>query len=141
MIDRYQNIARAFLAVLWLAMGGAAAQAEQPSLNQPANSTSPSAAPQAPAAQPPGQSAAPQVNAAEITRRANQEVGFDIEATISGWQRELDRVESNLRRPSLRYVELNDLRDKSLFLEYLSSGEGAPFVSSGLKRLDVHGSE
>ena len=28
MIDRYQNIARAFLAVLWLAMGGAAAQAE-----------------------------------------------------------------------------------------------------------------
>jgi small-conductance mechanosensitive channel len=112
MIDRYQNIARAFLAVLWLAMGGAAAQAEQPSLNQPANSTSPSAAPQAPAPQPPGQSAAPQVNAAEITRRANQEVGFDIEATISGWQRELDRVETNLRRPSLRYVELNDLRDE-----------------------------
>ena len=32
MIDRYQNIARAFLAVLWLAMGGAAAQVEQPSL-------------------------------------------------------------------------------------------------------------
>jgi potassium-dependent mechanosensitive channel len=113
-IDRYQDVARAFLAVLWLAMVGAAAQAKQPSLNQPANSTSPtpSAAPQAPAAQPPARSAAPQVNTAEITRRANQEVGFDIEATITGWQRDLDRLESNLRRPSLRYAELNGLRNE-----------------------------
>jgi hypothetical protein len=60
MIDR-RDIARAFLAILCLAMVGAAAQAEQPSLNQPANSTSatPSAPPQAPAAQPDARPAAP----------------------------------------------------------------------------------
>lgn len=113
MIDR-RDIARAFLAILCLAMVGAAAQAEQPSLNQPANSTSatPSAPPQPQAAQPDARPAAPQVNSAEITRRVNQEVGFDIDATIAGWQSDLDRLESELRRPSLRYAELNGLRDE-----------------------------
>ena len=113
MIDR-RDIARAFLAILCLVMVGAAAQAEQPSLNQPANSTSapPSAPPQPQAAQPDARPAAPQVNSAEITRRVNQEVGFDIDATIAGWQSDLDRLESELRRPSLRYAELNGLRDE-----------------------------
>ncbi len=113
MINR-RDIARAFLAILCLAMVGAAAQAEQPSLNQPANSTSatPSAPPQPQAAQPDARPAAPQVNSAEITRRVNQEVGFDIDATIAGWQSDLDRLESEVRRPSLRYAELNGLRDE-----------------------------
>jgi small-conductance mechanosensitive channel len=94
-------------------MVGATAQAEQPSLKQPANSTSatPSAPPQAQAAQP-SAPAAPQVNTAEITRRVNEEVGFDIDATIAGWQRDFDRLENELRRPSLRYAELNNLREE-----------------------------
>jgi potassium-dependent mechanosensitive channel len=103
MIDR-PHIARAFLAILCLAMVGAAAQAEQPSLNQPA--------PQAQAAQPATQPATPQVISAEITRRVNEEVGFDVDATIAGWQSDLDRLESELRRPSLRYAELNNLRQE-----------------------------
>jgi len=37
MIDRYQNIARALLTILALAMIGAAAQAGEPALNPPAN--------------------------------------------------------------------------------------------------------
>jgi potassium-dependent mechanosensitive channel len=110
MIDRYQNIARAFLTVLALALVGAVAQAEQPALIQPANPTSstPTAGPQVPAA--------PQLNTAEITRRTNQEAGFDIDATITGWQRELSRLESDLRRPNLRYSELNNLREEVLRL-------------------------
>ena len=92
MIVRYRNISRAVLVVSWLAMGSVAVQAEHPSLNQPANSTAPtpSAAPQTPAAQPPSQSAAPQVDTAEIIRRINQEVGFDIQVTITDWKGELD---------------------------------------------------
>jgi potassium-dependent mechanosensitive channel len=39
-------------------------------------------------------------------------VGFDIDATIAGWQSDLDRLESELRRPNLRHAELNGLRDE-----------------------------
>jgi potassium-dependent mechanosensitive channel len=83
---------------------GVAAQAEQPSLNQPAQ--------QAQAPQPEAQRATPQVNSAEINRRVNREVGFDIDATIAGWQSDLDRLESELRRPNLRHAELSGLRDE-----------------------------
>jgi potassium-dependent mechanosensitive channel len=108
MIDRYQNIARVFLTLLALAMVGAVAQAEQPALIQPANPTSspPTAGPQVPAA--------PQLNTPEITRRTNQEVGLDIDATITSWQHELSRLESDLRRPNLRSSELNNIREEVL---------------------------
>jgi potassium-dependent mechanosensitive channel len=39
-------------------------------------------------------------------------VGVNIETAINGWQHELDRVESALQKPRLRYSELNDLRDE-----------------------------
>jgi potassium efflux system protein len=44
--------------------------------------------------------------------RANRDVGVNIETAISGWQHELDRLESALQKPRLRYSELNDLRDE-----------------------------
>jgi hypothetical protein len=55
----------------------------------------PVAAPQgvsAPTAQPgalPAGPTGPQINVAEIKRRVNQDVGVDIETTITGWQRSL----------------------------------------------------
>ena len=52
------------------------------------------------------------INVAEITARANRDVGVNIETAIKGWQTELDRVESALQKPRLRYSELNDLRDE-----------------------------
>lgn len=137
MIVRYRNISRAFLVVSWLATCSVAVQAEHPSLHQPANSTTPT-----PAAQPASQSAAPQVDTAEIIRRTNQEVGFDIQATISDWKRELDHVESVLRRPSLRYTELNELRDE---LQHVRSRvEGfqnalQPMLNSAKSELDLRG--
>jgi hypothetical protein len=48
--------------------------------------------------------AAPQVSSAEITRRVNQEVGFDIDATIAGWQSDLDRLEGVPEARSLNTV-------------------------------------
>ncbi|HLN08635.1 MAG TPA: DUF3772 domain-containing protein, partial [Xanthobacteraceae bacterium] len=94
-------------------MPGARAQAEQP----PAPTTNSSrsgayvAAPGAPPAAPSSVQPAPQIDTAEIIRRANKDVGVDIEATIAGWRRELDRLEGELRGPRLRYSQLNSFRD------------------------------
>jgi small-conductance mechanosensitive channel len=118
MIERYKDIARGLVVVLWLATLGAAARAEQPSLTEHSKSTSvtpsaaaPNAAPQGPAIQPTAP-AAPRVDTVEINRRVSQEVGYDIHATIDGWKRGLDRLEGEFRRPNLRYVELNSFRDE-----------------------------
>ncbi|HEY9360434.1 MAG TPA: hypothetical protein VIQ50_08375, partial [Xanthobacteraceae bacterium] len=39
-------------------------------------------------------------------------MGVDIETASNGWQRDLDRLESALKQPRLRYSELNDRRDE-----------------------------
>src|SRR5215470_11182793 len=115
MIDRFRDIARALVGVLLLGMAGAAAQTAQ-SQTSP-NSDAPSQTAQAPA-QPAGP-AGPQINIAEITARANRDVGVNIETAINGWQHELDRLESALQKPRLRYSELNDLRDE---LQHVRAG-------------------
>lgn len=52
------------------------------------------------------------INTANIVKRVNGELGIDLEATTKGWQRDLDRLESDLARPRLRYSELNRYRDE-----------------------------
>jgi small-conductance mechanosensitive channel len=99
MLDRFRDIARALVAVLLLGMAGAGAQTAQSPTSQ-----NPGAASQS--------TAGPQIDIAEITARANRDVGVNIETTINGWQHELDRLESALQKPRLRYSELNDLRDE-----------------------------
>lgn len=61
-----------------------------------------------PAAQTPNS----RINAAEVTKRVNQELGIDLQATIADWQRQLDLLEKELGRPRLRYSELNEFRDR-----------------------------
>ena len=51
------------------------------------------------------------INAAEVTKRVNQELGIDLGATIADWQRQLDLLEKELGRPRLRYSDLNVFRD------------------------------
>jgi potassium-dependent mechanosensitive channel len=111
MIDRFGDIARALVAVLLLGMAGAAAQtAQSPTSPNPAAA---SQAPSAPtAAVQPAAPAGPKINAAEITARANRDVGVNIETAIKGWQNELDRLENALQKPRLRYSELNQRRDE-----------------------------
>jgi small-conductance mechanosensitive channel len=110
MIDRFGDIARALVAVLLLGMAGAAAQtAQPPTAPNPAAASQAGSVPTA--AVQPAAPAPPKVDIAEITARANRDVGVNIETAIKGWQNELDRVESALKKQRLRYSELNDLRD------------------------------
>jgi potassium efflux system protein len=111
MIDRFRDIARALVAVLLLGMAGAAAQTAQSPTSPNPGVVSQAGPPTAQAPAQPAGPASPQINIAEITARANRDVGINIETAIAGWQHELDRLESDLKKPRLRYSELNDLRD------------------------------
>jgi potassium efflux system protein len=101
--------AAAILAVAFAGSPKAFAQAPKvaPSPEKSAPS-GPSAASELKAAAP---AAGPQINSKEIVNRLNQELGIDLQATASGWQRELDQIESDLGRPRLRYSDLNRFRD------------------------------
>src|SRR5208283_746217 len=74
--------------------------------------TAPAAPPPAQPAAPAPAAAAPNIDTAGIVRRANQAAGVDIEAKIKSWQKALDRLEDTLRRPGLRYSDLNLCRDE-----------------------------
>jgi potassium-dependent mechanosensitive channel len=54
----------------------------------------------------------PRINTTEIVNRLDQELGIDLQATTTGWQRELDQIQTDLGRPRLRYSELNEFRDR-----------------------------
>ena len=83
---------------------------------EPAGSTLPSAVPPPQAKPAPDtatvQGANSQINTAEIAKRVNKELGINLEATTAGWQHGLDRLESDLGRPRLRYSDLNRFRDE-----------------------------
>jgi len=101
MVLRRWVIACFVLAAFGFIDGRAIAQAPTPPVAQTA------AAPAQPA-----KPAAPQINTAEITKRANDSVGSDIQAQIKGWQKELDRLEEALRKPNNSYSDLNGYRDE-----------------------------
>ncbi len=61
---------------------------------------------------PAAQTADSRINAAEVTKRLNQELGVDLQATTADWQRQLDLLEKEIGRPHLRYSELNAFRDR-----------------------------
>ncbi len=105
MILRQWIIACFVLAAAGFMNGGAIAQSPAPQGQQPA----------AAAAQP-AKPAAPKVDTAEITKRANDCVGVDIQAQVKGWQKDLDRIEEALRKPNIRYSDLNAYRDGLLKL-------------------------
>jgi potassium-dependent mechanosensitive channel len=110
MIDQFGDIARTLVAVVLLGVAGAAAQTVQsPTSPNPAAASQADSVPTATAQ--PSAPAGPKIDIAEITARANRDVGVNIETAIKGWQNELDRVDSALKKPRLRYSELNDLRD------------------------------
>jgi potassium-dependent mechanosensitive channel len=116
MIVPVRDIARVAFFVLLVGVGCTRAQVAEPSRDVPANATQADAAVgvagrPAGAAQPAAAPARPQIDTAEIIKRANQEVGVDIQAAMARWQHELDRIEGELRQPRLRYAELNSLRD------------------------------
>jgi potassium efflux system protein len=121
MVVPVRDIARVAFFVLVVGVGCARAQIAEPSRDVPVNVTQadsavgapglPAGAAQPNAAPPAAAPARPQIDTTEIIRRANNDVGVDIQATMAGWQRELDRIEGELHQPRLRYSELNSLRD------------------------------
>ena len=52
------------------------------------------------------------IDAAEVEKRVDQELGTDLQATLADWQRQLDLLEKELGRPHLRYSELNEFRSR-----------------------------
>jgi hypothetical protein len=96
-----------------LGIAGAGAQTVQSQTSaNPDAASQPGSVPTAQAPALPAGPAGPKIDIAEITARANRDVGVNIETAINGWQHELDRLESALQKPRLRYSELNDLRDE-----------------------------
>src|SRR6516165_1105735 len=93
MIDRFRDIARALVAVLLLGMAGAAAQtAQSPTSPNPGAASQAGSVPTAQAPAQPASPAGPKINIAEITARANRDVGVNIETAINGWQHELEQI-------------------------------------------------
>jgi potassium efflux system protein len=130
MVLRHWIIACFVLAAFGYIHGGAIAQTATPPAAQPVT-----AAPAQPAAAPaqPAKPAPPQINIAEITKRANDSVGVDIQARIKGSQKELDRFEEVLRKPNHSYSELNGYRDQLLKLR----AEGEDFSNKLLPQQSV----
>src|SRR3974390_1025186 len=58
------------------------------------------------------QPADPRVDTKAIASRLDQELGINLQATTTGWQRELGQTQAALGRPRLRYSELNEFRDR-----------------------------
>jgi small-conductance mechanosensitive channel len=85
----------------------------------------------------------PKINTTEIVNRLDQELGIDLQATTGGWQRELDRLESDLGRQRLAYSELNDFRDQLLRVRSQVEetwGRLQPRLKADKAQLDVLGS-
>jgi small-conductance mechanosensitive channel len=98
---RYWTTACAVFALIAILNGGAIAQT---SAAQTAQTPPPVQQPKA--------ATPPQIDTAAIIKRANDSAGFDIQAKIKGWQKELDDIEEALHRPNLSYSHLNSYRDQ-----------------------------
>ena len=113
MVLRHWILACLSLALFSFSIDWALADNAPPKAAQAAPAQAPVAAP-APAPVPaqPVKPAPPQANTAEINKRANESVGADLQAKVKGWQKELDRLEEDLRKPNPSYTDLNTYRDE-----------------------------
>ena len=107
MLDRVRAGVRTLSVISLLAIFSAQAQTAQPVISSSSDAGATSLASRRPNRQTPSQ-----VDTAELIARANKSVGTDVHKSISDWQQELSRVESDLKQPSLHYSELNDFRDQ-----------------------------
>jgi len=73
------------------------------------------------------------INTEAITQHLNQELGFDLNAKAADWRQRLNHLEGDLKRPGLRYSELNAYRDE---LQHIR-GEGKELVSHLPAALDA----
>jgi small-conductance mechanosensitive channel len=119
MADLFRHIARtanflrlSALAVTLLASGVCAQTGSAPVSGKVSPKPQENSAPHGSDSKAAAQSVDPRINTAEIANRLDQELGINLPATTTGWQRELDQIQTELGRPRLRYSELNDFRDR-----------------------------
>jgi potassium-dependent mechanosensitive channel len=105
MIMRHWLFAGSIFVLAGIMSAGAGAQ------TQPAQAAAPGQNPAA--AQP---VAGPKIDTTEIIKRTDKSTGVNIDTKIKYWQIALDRIEEALRKPGLRYNELNTFRDDLLKL-------------------------
>jgi potassium-dependent mechanosensitive channel len=53
-----------------------------------------------------------ELEAQEIAKRVNEALGVDLNATVAKWQSELDRIETDLRKPGVEWSQLDSYRDE-----------------------------
>jgi potassium-dependent mechanosensitive channel len=107
------------------------------------NSPKPNSATGDSAGRPSAKPANPRINTTEIVNRLDQELGIDLQATTGSWQRELDRLESDLGRQRQGYSELNEFRDRLLRLRSQVGetwGRLQPRLAADKAQLDLLGS-
>ena len=97
-------------AIVASAVGTAPRAFGQSATSDPPAVSGPAQASDAPAQKAPAPPTA-SVNTGAITQDLNQELGLDLNAKTAAWPQQLDRLESDLRRPHLLYSELNAYRD------------------------------
>jgi potassium efflux system protein len=56
------------------------------------------------------ESAPAAIDSAAIVKQIDEELGLDLNATVAGWQSELDQVDKNLRRPRIEWSQLDSYR-------------------------------
>src|SRR5215468_4753030 len=110
MIVRQLLFVWSILALAGMVSAGANAQ------SQPAQAGAPQATAPGQAPAPAQPAAGPKIDTAEIIKRADKSTGVDIDSKIKYWQIALDRIEEALRKPGLRYPDLNTFRDDLLKL-------------------------
>ena len=117
LLRRIARICILLMAAVILAIGlvgGRCAFAQSPKAAPAAEKPAASGTPTAENLTRAAEAANPAINTKDIVNRLNQELGIDLQATIAGWQRALDQVESDLGRNGLRYSDLNRYRDELL---------------------------
>jgi potassium-dependent mechanosensitive channel len=115
MVVRYRVLACPIMILLSLWYGYAHAQ----------NPSTPPAAPVNAAPVPPvatSQPVVPKIDTADLIKRANKIMGVNIDDTVKQWQANLEKIEESLRKPGLRYNELNGFRDDLLKLRAEAEG-------------------
>jgi hypothetical protein len=115
-VSKFRRIARTLNLVVVAGFAVATLAACPYARGEPAGATPPSAVPTLQAKSAPDtatvQGPDSRINTSEIVKRVNKELGIDLAATTAGWQRGLDRLESDLARPRQHYSDLNRFRDE-----------------------------
>jgi potassium-dependent mechanosensitive channel len=114
---RWKLMLRTLIRLAPVGMLAVALTAGQSALGQTTVSVGPPQGGTAPASAAPDEGVVAKPNnselgAKEIVKRVNEALGVDLDATVARWQSELDRIETDLRKPEVGWSRLDSYRDE-----------------------------